>query len=315
MARSISRRDSMRQARRDARRRQRQVHRRDLARRGSHLAADYATLLAGSMLIAIGANLFLIPNRLVSCGVTGIGTILYYLVGLPVGMVTLAINIPLFAIALRWGGGISEGVRTVVAVTVMTLAIDLLAPYLPDNVTSDPLLYTLYGGILDGLGLGLVFRGGGTTGGTDIVAKLFRRLFGWKIGHTLLGFNVVILGTSALIFGLEPALYTLLLATVSSRMVNLIQDGIKPSRAVWIITERSEAARLAILQDLHRGVTVFHGEGGYTGANKRVLLCAVAQSEVGRLERLVSRINPGAFVILQSASEVIGEGFRGFVVP
>ena len=284
-------------------------------RRSSRVAADYAVIVLGSILIAVGANLFMIPNRVVSGGVTGVGTILYYLMGLPVGMVTLAINVPLFVIALKWGGGISAGVRTVVAVTVMTLAIDLLPPYLPEHVTSDPLLYTLYGGLLDGLGLGLVFRAGGTTGGTDILAQLLDRAFGWKIGHTLLAANVLILGSSALIFGLEPALYALLLAIVSSRVIDLVQEGIKPSRAAWIITKRSEAVRMAILQDMERGVTVFQGEGGYTGEPKRVLLCAVSQSELSRLERLVSRIDPEAFMIVQSASEVIGEGFRGFSAP
>jgi uncharacterized membrane-anchored protein YitT (DUF2179 family) len=276
------------------------------------VALDYAVIALGAVLIALAADMFLIPNQVVSGGVVGVSTILYYLIGTPVGLVTLFINIPLFIAGVLWAGGITAGIRTVFGVVVMSLAIDFLQPYVP-HVTADPLLYTLYGGLLDGLGLGLVLRAGGTTGGTDILAKLFHRLWGVRLGVTLLAANVVILGAAAFIFGVEPALYALLITYVSSQVVDLVQEGLTHSRSCLIISTQHALIRQAILVQMERGVTVLHGEGGYTGQERPVLLCAIAQHEVSRLKRLVQEIDPAAFVIVSPASEVLGEGFKGLV--
>ncbi len=276
--------------------------------------ADYALIALGSVLVAAAADMFLIPNRVVSGGLTGVSTVLYYLIGTPVGLVTFLLNVPLFLANIRWGGGWRAGVKTVFAVAVMSAAIDLLRPYLP-QATADPVLYTVYGGLVDGLGLGLVFRAGGTTGGTDIIARLAHRFLGIKLGHTLLAANVVILGSAALIFGLEPAMYALLLAFVSSRVIDVVQEGLSQSRSTMIICRRSNEVRAAILGQMERGVTVLHGEGGYTGEPRDVLVCAVPQTEVSRLKRLVQEIDPDAFVIVAPASEVLGEGFHGLEAP
>lgn len=285
-----------------------------ILKRTGRTLLDYIVIAIGSVMIAIAADLFLIPNRVVSGGVMGIGTILYYLVGTPVGLVTLILNVPLFLVGILWAGGLASGVRTIYAVVIMSLSIDLLQPYLPP-VTSDPLLYTLYGGLLDGLGMGLVFWAGGTTGGTDIVARLFHRFFDVKLGHTLLVSNVVILGSAALVFGLESVLYAIIVAYVSSQVIDLVQEGFSRSRSTLIISDRHEEIRAAVLTELERGVTVLYGEGGYTARKRPVLLCAVSQSEVTRLKRLVQRIDPAAFVILSPASEVLGEGFKGLTAP
>ncbi len=283
-----------------------------LAVRAGRVALDYALIAVGAVLIALAADMFLIPNRVVSGGVMGISTILYYLIGTPVGLVTLLINIPLFIAGVLWAGGLTAGMRTVFGVVVMSLAIDWLQPHVP-RISADPLLYTLYGGLLDGLGLGLVLRAGGTTGGTDILAKLLHRLWGARLGVTLLAANVVILGAAAFVFGVEPALYALLITYVSSQVVDLVQEGMARARSCLIISEQHALIREAILRDMERGVTVLYGEGGYTGQERPVLLCAIAQHEVTRLKRLVQEHDPAAFVIVSPASEVLGEGFRGLV--
>jgi uncharacterized membrane-anchored protein YitT (DUF2179 family) len=288
------------------------VERRERWRRAGRVALDYVLIAIGSVLVALAADLFLIPNRVVSGGVVGIATILHYLAGTRVGLVTLLINIPLFVAALVWGGGWRTGVRTVFGVAVMSLAIDLLQPYLP-HVTTDPLLYTLYGGLLDGLGVGLVLRAGGTTGGTDIVASVLYRLRGTRLGATILATNVLILGAAALIFGLEPALYALLVVYVSTQVVDLVQQGLARTRSCLIVSQRYEPIRDAILAQLERGVTVLRGMGGYTGEERPVLLCAVSQSEVTRLKRLVQELDPEAFVIVTAASEVLGKGFGNLI--
>jgi|YNPNPStandDraft_1061719.scaffolds.fasta_scaffold19568_4 uncharacterized membrane-anchored protein YitT (DUF2179 family) len=284
--------------------------RRALARQVRQVALDYLTIIVGGMLVGAAADLFLIPNRLVPAGVAGISTMLHYLVGTPVGLVTFLINVPLFLAGIKWAGGLRWGLRTIVGVAAMSATIDLLAPHVP-QITSDPLLYTLYGGLLDGLGVGLVFRAGGTTGGVDIIARLVHHFWGVKLGHTLLATAVLVLGLAALIFGVQPALYALLVAYVSSRVVDLVQEGLSQSRAAFIISQQPEAIKTAILSHLGRGVTILQGAGGYTAQPRPVLLCAVAQSEVSRLKRLIHELDPEAFVILFNASEVLGQGFKG----
>lgn len=275
---------------------------------------DYFWIAVGSLIVALAADLFAIPNRVIPGGVTGIATILHYTLGTPVGLVTLALNIPLFIAGIRWGGGMRFATRTIFAVVVLSLAIDFLAPRLP-VITTDPLLYTLYGGILDGLGIGIVFRARGTTGGTDILARLLNRWTGWPLGTILLAANVVILGTAGLTFGWEQALYAMILSYASGRTVDLVQEGFNIARSVLIISEHPEKLRVAILQQLGRGVTILHGRGGYTQAERPVLLCVVTRPEVSRLKRLIHAIDPNAFVVIGQAQEVLGEGFRRIEPP
>jgi len=273
------------------------------------LITDYALVVTGAVCVALAADLFLIPNQVVPGGVVGIATILRYTLGTPVGLVNLLINLPLFLAGLRWIGGLRFAVRTGVAVLVMSLALDLLPPYLPET-TSDPLLYTLYGGMLDGLGMGLVFRAGGTTGGTDILARLFQRFTGVNLGGTLLGINVAILGTAAAVFGLEPALYALIAAFVSSKVIDLVQEGFSHARAALIISDKPETVCQQVMERLGRGITVLQGQGGYTSVQRQVLYCVVAQSEVSRLKRLVNETDPNACIVISQAQEVLGEGFK-----
>ncbi len=274
------------------------------------LAGEFLVIGLGALLVALAADLFLIPNKVVSGGVVGVATILHYTLGTPVGIITLALNLPLFLAGLRWGGGLAAGIRTAFAVVVMSLAIDYLQPYLP-RVTADPLLYTIYGGILDGLGLGLVLRFGGTTGGTDILARLVKRFLGIGFGTTLLIANVVILAGAAFIFGPEPAMYAIILAAVSSKVIDLAQEGERSARSAIIVSSRPDEIRAGILQEMERGVTVLEGRGGYTQTEREVLLCAFQRNELSRLKRLIHQIDPDAFVIIGSVHEVLGEGFQG----
>jgi uncharacterized membrane-anchored protein YitT (DUF2179 family) len=275
----------------------------------ARLALDYALVIVGAVCVALAADLFLIPNQVVSGGVVGVATILHYTLGTPVGLATLLINVPLFVVGLRWAGGVRFALRTGLAVVVMSLAIDLLPTYVPRG-TAEPLLYTLYGGLLDGLGMGLVFRAGGTTGGTDILAQLLQRFTSFNLGGILLGINVAILGTAAIVFGLEPVLYALIVAYVSSRVIDLVQEGFSQARAALIISGKPDVIRGRVMEELGRGVTVLEGKGGYTAMRREVLYCVVAQSEVTRLKRLVKEADPDAFVVISQALEVLGEGFE-----
>lgn len=270
---------------------------------------EYLIITVGAFLVALAADVFLIPNQVVSGGITGVAIILYYLIGTPVGIVTLLLNIPLFIAGVRWGGGLTTGIRTVYAVIIMSFFIDFLQGRVP-AVTRDPLLYTIYGGIIDGLGLGLVLRFRGTTGGTDIIARLAKRFLGLNYGFTLLITNVIVLGAAAFIFGMEPAMYAIILAAISSKVIDLVQEGIQSARAAVIVTNRPYEVRQAILRELERGVTVLEGRGGYTGMRREVLLCAVQRNEISRLKYILHQVDPDAFVIIHAVHEVLGEGFQ-----
>ena len=272
---------------------------------------DYTFLTIGAGLLALNIALLLVPNKIVSGGATGLATLFYYTLGTPVGTTVLIINIPLFIAGVKWGGGKRFAVRTIYATVVMSVLADILTPWAATvPPIHEPLLFVLYGGLLDGIGMGLVFRGQGTTGGTDIVARL---MYHWKaipLGTTILVVNSIVLIGAAVVFGLEAALYALILTFVAARVVDIVQGENNYGRAAIIISGKAQDIRSSVLTVLERGVTVLEGHGGYTEAGLDVLYCVVSRGEVSILKRLVQSIDPKAFVVITEASEVLGEGFR-----
>jgi uncharacterized membrane-anchored protein YitT (DUF2179 family) len=162
---------------------------------------------------------------------------------------------------------------------------------------------------LDGIGSGLVFRGRGTTGGTDVFARLARRYLGMPMGTSLLLMNLVIFAAAGRVYGLEPVMVALALAFVSARVVDLIQDGLSTARAAFIVSTKPEEVRDAVIQVLNRGVTTLQGEGGYSGESRPVLFVVVSTTEVVRLKRILAEVDRKAFITIAPAKEVLGEGF------
>ncbi len=270
---------------------------------------DYVLITLGGICIALSVDMFLVPNNVVSSGITGLGMIAHFLWGWKIGVVTFILNIPLLVAGVRYAGGMRFFIRTVYAVVVMTAAIDLLAAHVPP-ITGDPLIYTLFGGLLDGLGVGLVLRGKGTTAGTDIIAQLVNRFMGVSFGVVLLLVNSVILLAAAAVTGLMPVLYALVVAFVSSRVVDSVQEGVGFARAVFIITNEMEAVREAIFNNLDRGVTIIEARGGYTEQPRPMLFVTVTRGELMPLKQIIAEIDPRAFVVVTDAYEVLGQGFR-----
>ncbi len=270
---------------------------------------DYTLITAGSLILAVNVVVFLTPNHVVSTGITGLGMLAHYLWGWPIGLVTLALNLPLFLAGIRWGDGLKFFVRTIYAVVLMTLAIDLLAPRLPP-ITGDALIYTLFGGLLDGLGIGLVLRGRGTTGGTDIIAQLLNRHRGIPFSNVFLVANTATLFLAAFVVGIVPILYALIVSYVSARVVDIVQEGISYARTLFIVSREHETVRRAILDQLGRGVTVLEARGGYALQKRPALYVVVGRSQVTVLKRIIAEIDPHAFVVVAEAHEVLGEGFR-----
>jgi uncharacterized membrane-anchored protein YitT (DUF2179 family) len=285
-----------------------------MLRRFWPIVRDYTMMTAGALLAALAVDFFLAPNNVVTGGITGGAMLLHTFFGTPIGLLTLLVNIPLFVIGFRSLGGFVFGIRTLYATVVMSLAIDLLMPY-ARPITGDPLLYTLYGGLMDGLGVGLVFRARGTTGGIDIIARLIEQRTGIQPGRSMLGMNLLVFAAAFFGYGPENALYALLTAFVGSLALDYTLGAGTGARQALIVTAQPDAIIQALLYDLSRGVTVLDGHGGYTGTARGVLLCVVGRAEISFLKAIVSQADPHAFVIIGEANEVIGEGFRPHPPP
>ncbi|GIV89940.1 MAG: membrane protein [Chloroflexus sp.] len=270
---------------------------------------DYVLLTVGALLSATAVRFFLVPNQVVTGGITGIAQLLNTFLGTPVGAVVLLLNIPLLIAGWRYLGGAVFGIRTLYTVVVMSLAIDGLVPF-ARPITNDPLLYSLYGGLIDGLGIGLVLRARGTTGGSDILARLIERRFGIQPGRSLLSFDALVFTAALFSYGPEKILYALLVAFTASRAIDTVLAAGKGARQALIITANPDPIRQAILHRLGRGITELEGIGGYSGAKRAVLLCVVARTEIGFLKNVVTTVDPAAFVIIGDVDEVIGEGFQ-----
>ena len=274
---------------------------------------NYGVITLGSLLTAVGLDMFLVPNRIAAGGVSGLATVIYYVANFPVGVSMLVFNIPLFLGSVRILGP-RFGLKTLYGFFVLSVFVDLLQPLLR-SPTSDPLLAAVYGGGLTGIGLGLVFRSGGTTGGTDIAAQLIRHYFSISIGQALLIFDGFVIALAGVVFSAELALYALVSVFITSRVVDVVQEGMGYAKAAFIISDFSEAIARAVTTHLGRGATFLEGRGAFTLEEKGVLLAVVGRAEVTKLKNVVSEIDPRAFVIVSSVHEVLGEGFKEHEIP
>ncbi len=268
---------------------------------------SYAAMLVGAFFIAASFNLFLLPNRIASGGVSGISIILNTLAGIPPAYSQWALNIPLF-VAGVFVLGKPFGLKTIVGSIVLPLFVLLTSHWTPP--THDPLLSAIYGGLGVGIGLGLVFRGRGSTGGLDVAAQILHRVLGIRLGLAVAVLDGLVIVSAGLFISLENALYALIGLFTTSKTIDVIQSGLQTSKAAYIISRDPERVSAAILHELDRGLTLLQGTGGYTGDERPVLLTVVGQSEVVRLKLLVRDADPDAFVIITNAAEVLGEGFR-----
>jgi len=273
-------------------------------------ALNILKILLGSVIFAIGIQWFYHPASLLSGGVTGIAMIINYLApSVPVGVMIIVLNIPLFIIALRkYGWRFMAG--SLLGTLFSAVAIDLLA-LVDFSITTEPFLAAIYGGIITGLGLGIVYTTGSTTGGTDVVAKLIRGKFPYvNFGTMILVLDAAIIASYALLFKkYENAMYTVIAVYVAARVIDLVLYGSSQSKLCHIISEYSDEIKAAIVQKLHRGVTVLSGKGAYSGADKQVLLCVVKRQQIIEIKKIVKNIDKSAFVIVTDTRDVFGEGF------
>ena len=259
----------------------------------------------GAVIYALAFDWFVAPNQIAMGGVTGLAQIVNALVPvLPVGVLSILVNVPLFLAGWRLLGG-RLLVSSLYAMAVSSLAIDVIA-WMHTFPPMDPILATLYGGAGMGVGLGLVFSQGATTGGTDIIGKLLKLKFPWlPIGKLVMIPDIVVFGT------VNAALYGLIQMYLLSKVMDMILYGWDTSRVAYIITDRWEETVQGLL-DMNRGVTLLQGKGAYTGAEKQVLLVAFRQREIVPIKRMLREIDPKAFFIVCDAHEILGEGFGDY---
>jgi uncharacterized membrane-anchored protein YitT (DUF2179 family) len=269
---------------------------------------NYVGIAVGATITAAGLDLFLIPNKIAAGGVSGLATVIHYVANIPVGAVMLALNVPLFLLSVKQLG-VRFGVNTLFGAVVLSIAIDVIARFVT-VITQDIFLSTLYGGVVCGLGMGIVFKYHGTTAGTDLAAKLINKYAGISVGQALLAVDFFVITTAGVVFNsFELAMYALISLFVTSKVIDLVQEGRSDTKAFFIISNKPADVAQAIMHDMERGVTFLQGRGGYTQLSRDVLFCVVTSAELSTLKQIIHDTDSEAFVIVADTNEVLGEGF------
>lgn len=286
---------------------------------------DYLWIILGSIITALAINIFLVPHKIAPGGVTGIATVIFYLIDerLPVGTLMLLLNIPLFIFGMKFIGR-RFIVRTLFSTVFLSVVIDIAEPFTSRFISQleleylasgpDYLLYAIFGGFFMGLGLGLVFRSGATTGGTDLAAKIVHHFNPvMTVGKALLFIDGAVIIFAAIAFdSILLALYSMLSLYISTKLVDIILEGINFAKGVYIISDHAEEIADDIMRELDRGVTALNGIGMYTKSDKKVLFCVIQRGQLPLLKALVKKTDQSAFIILHEVTEVLGEGFKTY---
>lgn len=267
----------------------------------------YVYIVLGCIVGGAAYPLFLVPNGIAPGGLTGVATVLNYLFGAPVGVTSLLMNVPLFLMGYKLMGG-SFAFRSMIATVLFSLLIDLFRfPALTDDV----LLASVYGAILLGVGLGLILRGGATTGGSDMIAKLVHhRLSFVSVGMILLFVDCTVIALAAFTMSTRAALYSLICIFVSSKVIDLVLAGFGSAKMCFVVSAQSAEIAGRIMKELDRGVTLLPAIGGYTGKETKALISVVDQKEVLAVKRIVSETDARAFMFITDTHETLGEGFH-----
>jgi uncharacterized membrane-anchored protein YitT (DUF2179 family) len=278
---------------------------------GWHTVRDYLFILAGALIQAFAMRLFLVPGQLVSGGISGASQLINHYTHWPIGLMVFVGNVPLFLLGWRHLGGPKFVVRTGLAIAAFSFFTDFLGLYIPNQgMTHDAVLTTLYGGLMLGIGLGLVYRGNGTSGGSDILGRILNHRFGVSISQAYMMTDSIVVLAAGFVYGWDFALYGLVMIYVSGLAAEIITEGTSVFRTAIIVTNNPSVVAEKILYEMERGVTFLSGRGAYTGTERDVLYCVVSRSEVSQLKSLVKETDPKAFMVIGEAHEALGEGFR-----
>jgi uncharacterized membrane-anchored protein YitT (DUF2179 family) len=284
----------------------------------SRRARDFGLMTVGIVMTAYALDAFLIPNKLAAGGVAGLATVIYYAaqqhlgITIPVGTQMLIMNGLLLLLAWRFRG-IRYVAKTLYGAVGLSILVDVMAPFVQPLATGDLLLAALWGGAISGLGMGLVFKGGGNTGGTDIVAQLMSSRFPFGVGQLMLVIDACVALLAALQFGPNLALYGVVAIFVATTAIDLVLEGVSVEKACIIISDSADRIGQAINEEMGRGATRLEATGVYTGERRGTLYVVLSRNEIDDLKAVVKNIDPSAMVIISNVHEAIGEGFKEMV--
>lgn len=264
-------------------------------------------LFIGAVLMSVGLEIFLVPNRIIDGGITGISIILSYLTQGPIGVFLFLLNIPFLFIGYKLIGK-TFALSTLFAILVMSTGTALLHPV--KELTNDPLLAAVFGGIILGIGVGMVIRFGGSLDGTEIVAILVSKKIPFSVGEIVMFFNLFILGSAGFVYTWDRAMYSLIAYFIAYKMIDVTIEGFDESKSVWIISDHFREIGGAIMDRLGRGVTYLEGEGGFSGDNKKVIFCVITRLEEAKLKSIVDGLDPKAFLAVGNIHDVKGGRFK-----
>ncbi|ABY41464.1 YitT family protein [Bacillus mycoides] len=269
---------------------------------------EITLITIGSLLFAIGINYFAIPNRLSEGGIIGLTVVTYYLFDWSPGIVNFGLNAILLAVGYKFFDK-KTMVYTIIGIVETSLFL-YVTEHIEYQVNSDTLLAALFAGVFVGIGLGCMFKAGGTSGGSAILARLANQYLGWSVGKGVLIIDIVVIAGSVFIIGQEKAMYTLVAVFVGAKVIDFIVEGMDTKTAVTIISNQPDLIRETITKNMTRGVTVLEGRGGYTGKNKEVLYIVINKQELVKLKQVISRVDEDAFVVIHDVRDVLGGGFK-----
>jgi len=264
-------------------------------------------MLAGSLLFSVGLEIFLVPNRIIDGGITGISIILSHLLNVPLGVFLVVLNLPFLLIGYKQIGK-TFAISTLFSVVIMSIGTSMMHKVSP--ITIDPLLAAVFGGIILGIGVGLVIRAGGSLDGTEIVAIVFSKKTPFSVGEIVMFFNFFILSSAGFVFGWDHAMYSLIAYYIAFKMIDITIEGLDQSKSVWIISDEHEKIGDAITYRLGRGVTYLNGEGAFTGDNKKVIFSVITRLEEAKLKSIVDELDPRAFLAIGNIHDVKGGRFK-----
>ena len=276
------------------------------------LSQKILLIVLGSFILSVAINLFIIPNKLLSGGISGIGLMIQYIFKFPMGVTILILNIPLLILSIlkinkRFTAFTILGTISLSAFLIITLPLNsVLAPV----EESYRLLYCIYGGVISGIGAGIVFSNEGSTGGMDIIAMYAKKKYGIEIGIMTFTINFLIVAIGSVLFDFKVGLYTLIAMYITSYVMEKVINGVNRRKMLLIVSEKEKEVSDAILNNFNRGVTILYGEGAYTSHRKNVMYCVVSLGQLPQIKRVIKEIDQEAFISIIDIAEVQGNGFK-----
>ena len=272
------------------------------------LAIAYIMTIVGSVLTAIGINAFYIPHHLLSSGISGISVMIFYVTGAPVGVLMLIFNIPIMIACYKYMGR-QYTLLSIIGTIIFSFIVDGTAFLADYNYIKDPIISTIMGSILVGLGMGVTYRYNGNSGGLDVVAAILKKFYSIEMGNVVMGINIFIIACAAYMFNLELAVLTFAGTYIAANVTNKVVIGLNQRKTAMIVTTHADEISAVLMRYIGRGATILYGQGAYTHQEKKIVYVVITLTQISKIKELIDKIDPKAFMIISDASEVVGRGF------